>query len=543
MARSGGPIPSIGGTLFSELASLCSRLEGTSRRGEKVKCLSAFLRGLGEGEAVPAVLLLTGRALHEANLKALNVSSSTILRALERIEGGQAALLERPPTISEVSRALREMASASGEGSRRRRERILIGLLGRMGPMEREYFVRMLLGEMRIGAVEGVILEAIASAAGVNAKAVKRAYAFLGDLGEVAKRALGAGTGGLEGIGIALFRPLRPMLADMAADPGSALEEHGGRSALEFKLDGARVQIHKRGDRIRIYSRRLADVTESLPDVVDLASGGICSREALLDGEVVAVGDSGRPLPFQALMERFKRIHDVGRMVELIPLRLFLFDALLNDGETLIDRPYEERRAILEEACSQDLMVGSVMAREAVEVGRYLEEAVGKGHEGIVAKSPDGPYSPGTRSRDWLKIKPSQSLDLVIVAAEWGHGRRSGWLSNYHLAARDPRTGEFSIIGKTFKGLTDEEFEEMTKRLLSDKVSESDWGVRVRPSVVVEVAFDEIQRSPVYASGFALRFARITKIRDDKDPSECATLEEVEELYERQFERKGRPSQ
>ncbi|MEM3440613.1 MAG: ATP-dependent DNA ligase [Candidatus Bathyarchaeia archaeon] len=531
-----------GGTPFSELASLCSRLEGTGGRREKVKHLGAFLRGLGEEEAIPAVSLLTDRALRGSALKALGVSFSTIQGALEGVRGEQASLLGAPPTISEVFEALRGMAAASGEGSRGRRERLLIGLLGRMGQMEREYFVRMLLGEVRIGVVEGMMLEAIASAAGVDIRAVKRAYALLGDLGEVAKRALSAGTGGLEGIGITLFQPLRPMLADTAADPESALAEHGGRSALEFKLDGARVQIHKRGDRIRIYSRRLADVTDSLPDIVDLASGGIYSGEALLDGEVVAVGDGGRPLPFQTLMERFKRIHDVGRMVEQIPLRLFLFDAILNEGETLIDRPYEERRAILEEACSRDLIVGRVTARGAVEAERYLEEALGKGHEGILAKSLDGPYSPGARSRDWLKIKPSQSLDLVIVAAEWGHGRRSGWLSNYHLAARDPRTGEFSMVGKTFKGLTDEEFEGMTERLLRDKISESDWGVRVRPSVVVEVAFDEIQRSPVYASGFALRFARIVRIRDDKDPSECATLEEVEELYERQFERKGRPS-
>ncbi|MEM2227025.1 MAG: ATP-dependent DNA ligase [Candidatus Bathyarchaeia archaeon] len=531
-----------GGTPFSELASLCSRLEGTGGRREKVKHLSAFLRGLGEGEVIPAISLLTDRALRGSVLKALGVSFSTIRRALEGIGGGQAALLGGTPTISEVFEALREMATASGEGSRGRRERLLMGLLGRMGQMEREYFVRMLLGEMRIGVVEGVMLEAIASAAGVDMKAVKRAYALLGDLGGVAKRALGAGAGGLEGIGIRLFQPLRPMLADTAINPESALAEHGGKAALEFKLDGARVQIHKKGDRIRIYSRRLVDVTESIPDVVDLASDGICSKEALLDGEVVAVGDGGRPLPFQTLMERFKRVHEVDRMAERIPLRLFLFDAILNEGETLIDRPYEERRAILEEACSRDLVVGRVTAREAIEAERYLEEAVGKGHEGIVAKSLDGPYSPGTRSRDWLKIKPSQSLDLVIVAAEWGHGRRSGWLSNYHLAARDPVTGEFSMVGKTFKGLTDGEFEEMTKRLLRDKVSESDWGIRVRPSVVVEVAFDEIQRSPVYASGFALRFARIARIRDDKDPSECATLEEIEELYERQFERKGRPS-
>lgn len=537
----GGTIPSISRTPFSELASLCSRLEGTSRRVEKIRYLSDFLRGLGEGEAVPAILLLTGRALHEVDLKALNVSSGTILRALERIEGGQAALLERPPTISEVSKALRGMAAASGKGSRGRRERLLTGLLGRMGPIEREYLARMLLGEMRIGVIEGVMLEAIASAAGADPKSVKRAYAILGDLGEVAERAFGAGGRGLDGIGVTLFRPLRPMLADTAADPASALAEHGGRSALEFKLDGARIQIHKRGDKVRIYSRRLADVTNSLPDIVDLALKGIGSKDALLDGEVVAVSGDGRPLPFQTLMERFKRVHDVGRMVERIPLKLFLFDAILNEGESLIDLPYDRRRAILEEACSPDLIVGRAVVGESAEAERYLEAAMGEGHEGLVAKSLEGRYSPGTRSKDWLKIKPARSLDLAIVAAEWGHGRRSRWLSNYHLAARDPGTGEFSMLGKTFKGLTDAEFEEMTRRLLGDKVSESGWTVKVKPSVVVEVAFNEIQRSPVYESGFALRFARILRIRDDKAPSECDTLERVRELYEEQFERKGRP--
>jgi len=532
----------IRGTPFSKLASLCAELEGTSGRREKVRLLGEFLRGLGDREAIPAISLLSGRALRGSGLRALGVGFRTIQRAMERAGRGQAALLGGSPTISEVFEALREAASASGEGSMGRRERLLAGLLGRMGPIERGYFVRMLLGETRIGVVEGMALEAIALAAGVDARAAKRAYALLGDLGEVARRALGAGAEGLWGIDITPFRPILPMLADVASDPASALAEHGGKSALEFKLDGARVQIHKRGDAIRIYSRRLSDVTDSLPDVVDLASSGIRPEEAVLDGEVVAIGGDGRPLPFQTLMERFKRVHDVGRMIERIPLRLFLFDAIFVNGQSLIDRPYERRREILEECCGRDLLVERAIASGAAEVESFLKRAMEEGHEGIVAKSLHGPYSPGTRSRDWLKIKPSRTLDLAIVAAEWGHGRRSGWLSNYHLAARDPRTGGFSIVGKTFKGLTDEEFEEMTKRLLGDRISESGRVVKVKPSVVVEVAFDEVQRSPVYASGFALRFARIIRVRDDKDPSECDTLDRIEEIYEEQLKRKGRPN-
>ena len=292
---------------------------------------------------------------------------------------------------------------------------------------------------------------------------------------------------------------------------------------------------------MRIFSRRMSDVTGSLPDIVELVAGQVHSRDMILEGEVVAVGEDGRPLPFQDLMRRFRRVRDVEEMVRLIPLRLHLFDILYLDGRLLIDESYRERWRLLESVCPEELLAKRIVTDDVGEAEEFFRRALEEGHEGLMAKRLDSPYTPGRRGKLWLKIKPAETLDVVIVAAEWGHGRRRGWLSNYHLAVRD---GDgFSMVGKTFKGLTDEEFEWMTRKLLELKVRETPTTVYVRPEVVVEVAFNEVQRSPHYPSGYALRFARIKRIRLDKGPKDADSLDRLRELYERQFRYKARPTE
>jgi DNA ligase-1 len=330
------------------------------------------------------------------------------------------------------------------------------------------------------------------------------------------------------------------MLAQVADTVAEALEEHHGRAAFEFKYDGARVQIHKREGEVKVFSRRLTDVTVSLPEIVQVARTNIRAKEAILEGEVVAVDGMGRPVPFQHLMRRFRRVHDVeGQSVE-IPVRLYLFDVLYLDGKRLISDLYLERRRILAENAGEISLSSQLVTESVGEAERFLQEALDAGHEGLMAKRPDSPYVPGVRGKYWLKIKPIlEPLDLVIVAAEYGYGRRHEWLSDYYLAARDAETGEYVTVGKTFKGLTDAEFKEITRRLKELTVSEKSRRVSVVPVVVVEVAYNEIQTSPKYECGMALRFARIVRVRYDKSPEEADAIQRVREIYERQLRLRG----
>jgi DNA ligase-1 len=331
------------------------------------------------------------------------------------------------------------------------------------------------------------------------------------------------------------------MLAQMASTVSEALKEHGGKTAFEYKLDGARVQIHKKGKDVRIFSRRLTDVTESLPEIADIIRGNVKAEETILEGEVIAVNGEGYPIPFQHLMRRFKRVHAVEDVAEAVPVRLYLFDILYLNGESLISLPYLQRRKILAENVGEIPITKNVIADNVQEAEKFLQEAINNGHEGLMAKRIDSEYAPGIRGKRWLKIKPTlEPLDLVIVSAEYGYGRRHEWLSDYYLAARDPETGEFLTVGKTFKGLTDMEIVEMTRRLKELAVKEEPRRVFVLPKIVVEVAYNEIQKSPKYKCGMALRFARITRIREDKTPEEADTIQKVREIYERQFLKKGK---
>ena len=525
-------------TSFRRLLELCEALRGTSSRTGKVDLVAGFLRKLEPEEVAPAVLLLVGSVFPECDERSLDVGFETVRRALKG--WSQKPLVEEPLTILGVHRLLTEVAEATGPGSRSRKQRLLEALFSRASREEVDLLVHMIFGEVRIGVNEGVMLEAVSKASGVDLELLRRALMLTGDLGEVARRALLEGVEGVRDVKLRMFHPLKPMLAAAARDVEEALREHGGLTAFEYKFDGARIQIHMHRGNVRIFSRRMSDVTGSLPDIVELVAGHVHSRDVILEGEVVAVGEDGRPLPFQDLMRRFRRVRDVEEMVRLIPLRLHLFDILYLDGRLLIDEPYRERWRLLESVCPEELLAKRIVTDDVGEAEEFFRRALEEGHEGLMAKRVDSPYTPGRRGKLWLKIKPAETLDVVVVAAEWGHGRRRGWLSNYHLAVRD---GDgFSMVGKTFKGLTDEEFEWMTRKLLELKVRETPTTVYVRPEVVVEVAFNEVQRSPHYPSGYALRFARIKRIRLDKGPEDADTLNRVRELYERQFRYKARPA-
>jgi len=518
-------------TPFSKLAELCKALEATTKRTEKTRLISSFLRTLEPDEVAPAVLLVVGQIFPEFDPRTLEVGWSTMKRVLDK--GKQTTLLRDELSIRRVHSTLSEIATSKGAQSRKLKERLLVGLISDAGRDEVEILVRIIFGEMRIGVNEGVMLDALAEASGTPLNVVRRSLMLTGNLGEVALIALTQGRKGLEGIKPELFVPLKPMLAETAGDPEEAIKEHGGRTVFEYKFDGARVQIHRLGDEVRIYSRRLSDVTESVPDIVNLVQRFLPKVGTIVEGEITAVGPGGKPLPFQDLMRRFTRVNDVQQATEQIPLRLHLFDVLYLDGTLLIDEPYETRWAILNKITPKEMLAEHTITNSPKEAAAFLKAAMKAGHEGLMAKRLDSHYNPGARGKDWLKLKPSETVDLAIVAADWGSGRRKGWLSNYHLAARDG--DEWRVVGKTFKGLTDEEFRWMTKRLQAIKVSETDYTVSVRPEVIVEVAFNEVQRSPHYRSGFALRFARITRIRDDKGPGDAETLDQIRAHYKKQF--------
>jgi DNA ligase-1 len=395
------------------------------------------------------------------------------------------------------------------------------------------------MGELRIGVGEGLILEAIAHSSAVDVSLVKRAYTLTGNLGHTAERAFRKHTEGLDQIQLKLFEPIKPMLSETALDLQNVFKIHKGETTLEYKLDGARVQIHKKNDQIDIFSRRLSKITSSLPEIVEIISTRIKARESILEGEVIAVDQTGRPLPFQYLMRRFRRLSDIHKSMKEIPVRLFLFDIVYLDGESTINLTQKERRKILEEICPDKLLTPKIVTHNIEEAKNFFNKAIADGHEGLIAKSIDKKYNPGKRDRRWLKIKQVNTLDLLIVAADGGYGRTQGWLSNYHLAARKDNSYESLEVGKTFKGLTDEEFKWMTAKLLDLKINSNEYTVYVRPDVVVEVAFDEVQTSPNYNSGYALRFARITRIREDKSPKDCDTIGSVREIFEAKF--KGKP--
>ncbi len=433
-------------------------------------------------------------------------------------------------SLSEVHEELTRIATVSGRGSAAERARTLNGLLSRATAEEQDFLVRLLLGELRQGALEGVMAEGIAKAAGVSPSIVRRALMFSGDIGEVARAALIEGESALARFSIQLFRPVQPMLAQTAEAVPEAL--HRLESAgLEYKFDGARVQVHSAGGDVRVYTRRLNDVTAAVPELVEQVRA-LPVDDLILDGEALALRSDGWPQPFQVTMRRFGRKLDVERMRDELPLSVFFFDCLYLDGEDLVDRPSEERVSLLAEALPESLVTPRLVTADRSEAETFLRTALAAGHEGIMAKALDAPYEAGRRGRSWLKLKPAHTLDLVVLAAEWGSGRRRGWLSNLHLGARDPATGGYVMLGKTFKGLDDQTLAWQTQRLQELEVARDDYTVYVRPELVVEIACDGVQESPRYPAGLTLRFARVKCYRPDKTASEADTIEAVRRIYE-----------
>lgn len=522
---------------FAEFAALCYELEKTPSRLAKIAAASEYLRKLEPDEIRTGVAFLSGRPFPVSDPRTLEVGGRALFDASEIPQVEKSA--GSPLTLKDVAESFASIAEATGKGSRREKYARLKELVERADPRERPILFRVLGNELRIGLHDGLIQEAIARAAGADLKTVRRAALFLSDLAEVACLALTQGAVGLQQADIKLFVPLLPMLSQLSQDFDEVFKAHRGKTALEYKYDGARIQIHKQGDLVRIWSRRLSEVTRSLPDIIEIARNDLQGGSFILDGEVVAVGRDGRPLPFQELMRRFKRIHGVEAAVREIPLFLHLFDCLFFDEHSLIDEPYEQRWLKLAAMTGGKHLAQRKITEAKLESEAFLNQALAAGHEGLMAKELNSPYMPGNRGKLWFKIKPAETVDCVIIAADRGSGRRRGWLSNYHLAVAEA-AGGFAPVGKTFKGLTDQQFTEMTARLKELAVADDGYTVTVRPEVVVEVTYNEIQRSPQYSSGLALRFARITKIRDDKSPGQITTQAELQSLYERQFISKGR---
>jgi DNA ligase-1 len=422
-----------------------------------------------------------------------------------------------------VDAALERLAALAGPGSRAARIEELERLLSRATRPEQEFLVALILGDLRQGALAGVMTEAVARAAGVPVADVRRAAMLGGSLAAAAGTALDEGADGLRRIGLEVGRPVAPMLAGTAPDIEAAL----GRispAAVEWKLDGARIQVHRRDGEVRVFTRSLDEVTDRVPEVVEAALKLPVSA-VVLDGEAIALRDDGRPHPFQVTSSRF-----ASRRAVDVPLTALFFDILHRDGADLIDRPATERFEALAAAVPEPMRVPRMIAETGAAAAPFLEEALARGHEGVMVKALTEPYAAGGRGGAWLKVKPRHTLDLVILAAEWGHGRRRGWLSNLHLGARLPEGG-FCMLGKTFKGLTDAMLQWQTERLLELETGRTAYRVDVRPELVVEIAFDGVQRSPRYPGGVALRFARVLRHRPDKRADEADTIEAVRTIH------------
>ncbi len=499
---------------LSEIVRASGRVLSTAKRSEKVAALAAVLGRLEGTEVAIGVAYLSGILPHGR----IGVGPAAIQRAFVPDGAPEPSL-----TLGDVHEALSAIQSVRGAGSGAERIRLLRGLFVRATGEEQRFLVGLLLGELRQGAQEGVMLDAVARAADAPASRVRRAVMLAGDIGEVATALLLEGLSALDGFSIRLFRPVKPMLADSAPSLTAALDRLG-RAALEYKIDGARVQAHKRGRKARIFTRRLNDETAALPELVELVRS-LPADEVILDGEAVALHADGRPRPFQETMRRFGRVADVQRLSASLPLTPFFFDCLFLNGTPLIDAPAAERWSALSALVPAANLVERLVTEDALAAERFFDRSRGAGHEGVIAKDLNAEYVAGRRGKSWLKVKPVHTLDLVVLAAEWGHGRRTGSLSNLHLGARDPDTGGFVMVGKTFKGLTDALLEWQTGRLLEIQVERSRHVVRVRPELVVEIAFDGVQRSPRYPGGVALRFARVRGYREDKSASEADTID------------------
>jgi DNA ligase-1 len=503
--------------LLSEIVATSDAVSADSARLAKVEHLAACLRRLHPDEVEVAVAFLSG----ELRQRQIGVGWASLRDPPSHAEAPSLRVLD-------VDQAFETIGRQAGAGSQAARRRLLTELFGRATRAEQRFLGRLLSGELRQGALEGVMIDGVARAAEVPAAEVRRALMLRGALGPVARTAISEGVDGLRGFHLHVGRPLQPMLAQTASSVGEAL----GRvrpAGVEWKLDGIRVQLHRRGDQVLVFTRTLDDVTARVPELVR-AVRDLPVESVVLDGEAIALRPDGRPHPFQVTASRFGSKLEVERVRSTTPLTLFLFDLLHLDGEDQIDRTGAERHAALARIVPEALRVPRIVTEDAGEAEAFLRDALAHGHEGVMVKSLTVPYEAGRRGAGWIKVKPVHTLDLVVLAAEWGHGRRRGWLSNLHLGARDP-DGGFVMLGKTFKGLTDKLLTWQTDELLGLEVSRDDYTVFVRPELVVEIAFDGVQTSPRYPGGMALRFARVLRYRPDKRSDQADTIETVRAIH------------
>jgi len=514
--------------LLADLLAASERVAATRSRLAKVDALSECLRRLDPPEIALGVAYLSG----DIRQGKIGIGYSGLKEALAAPAATSPGL-----TLLRVDEELERLSQVKGRGSAGERAQSLSALFAKATPPEQDFLARLLLGELRQGALEGIMLDAIAKAAGLAPAKVRAAAMRAGGLPAVAQAALSEGDAGLARFALTVFQPVQPMLAQPAEDIADALERLG-TAAFEWKLDGARVQAHKSGAEIRVYTRNLNEVTSAVPEVVT-ALREATARELIADGETIALKTDGTPHPFQETMRRFGRKLDVEALRATHPLSVYFFDCLFADGVDLTTKPARERLEALARALPPRILVPRLVTGDRDAGQAFYEAALARGHEGVMAKGLDAPYEAGSRGAAWLKIKKAHTLDLVVIAVEWGSGRRKGWLSNLHLGAFDPATGEFVMLGKTFKGMTDRMLAWQTGKLLSLETSREGHVVHVRPELVAEIAFNEIQASPTYPGGFALRFARVKRYREDKDAKEADTIAAVRALYEGQLQRRS----
>ncbi len=499
-------------TLLADIVKTSRVVTETSRRNAKIDAIAACLRRLQAGEIAIGVAYLSGETRQ---------GRQGIGYALIRAASHTGAAAISTLTLAEVDNTLTLIGTTTGAGSNATRARLLSELLQRATEGERDFLARLLLGALRQGALAGLMVDAVAAAAALPVAMVRRAAMVAGGVAAIAPLALTEGAAGLTRYSIVLMQPVAPMLAQPADDIAAALDQLG-TAAFEWKLDGARVQVHKAGDEVRIFTRNSNDVTVAAPEIV-AAMRSLSARELILDGEAITLRADGTL--------------EVGAAQERLPLSVFFFDCLLRDGDPLIDQTGAARFESLAEVVPPALRIPREVTGDRAVAEAFFEDALKKGHEGVMAKSLSARYEAGRRGVSWLKVKRTTTLDLVVLAAEWGHGRRRGWLSNLHLGARDPTTGGWIMLGKTFKGMTDEILAWQTEQLLAREVNREYGTVHVRPELVVEIAFNDLQASPRYPGRLALRFARLKRYRNDKTATEADTIDIVRAIYEGQVAR------
>ena len=539
-------------------AELCQRVEGVSGSLEKVDLVAAFLKNLDDDDLAvasgfimgdlfsPSMDLVMGvgpSILYEAMARACGCSTeriSDMLRATgdpglvasaavdkKKPIGFAAFIKDEPLSIKEVYQRLVAVARASGKGSQDAKVKNLQYLFSQATPLEAQYIARLAIEDMRIGIGEGGVRDAIAQAFSQDASKVERAYNLTNDIGLVA---VNARKGTLADLNVLINHPIKMMLAQVGEGISASMQELGS-AAIEWKYDGARVQIHKDRKRVHIFSRRLEDVTRSLPEIVRLAQE-VRADKAILDGEVVAIGKDSRPLAFQEILKRFRRKYNVEKQAKETPLHLFLFDLIYLDGQSTVDLPLTRRRELLEGIADPSILADQVISDSVQKAEEIYHQALEKGHEGLILKNSMSVYAPGKRGKNWLKIKPvMETLDLAVIGAKWGEGRRASFLGSYRLACLDEATSKLQDIGWVATGLTDEALAELTELFRELILVQNGMEVELKPAVIFEVAYEEIQKSQSYSSGYALRFPRLVRVRDDKSLEEADSLERVESLY------------